>query len=67
MAYGPNFASIFTQAAEYVVRILAGARPGELPIQRPTKFELIINAKAASAIGLDLPPALLARADEVIE
>lgn len=67
MAYGPNFASIFTQAAEYVVRILAGARPGELPIQRPTKFELIINAKAASAIGLDLPSALLARADEVIE
>ena len=67
MAYGPDFPSIFAQAASYVGRILAGANPGELPIQRPTKFELVINIKTAKALGLDVPPSLLARADEVIE
>jgi putative ABC transport system substrate-binding protein len=67
MAYGPNFPSIFTQAAAYVARILAGANAGELPIQRPTKFELVINLKTATALGLDVPASLLARADEVIE
>jgi putative tryptophan/tyrosine transport system substrate-binding protein len=67
MAYGPNFSSIFTQAAAYVARILAGANPGELPIQRPTKFELVINLKTAKALGIDVPATLLARADEVIE
>jgi ABC-type uncharacterized transport system substrate-binding protein len=67
MAYGPNFPSIFTQAAGYVGRILAGAQPGELPIQRPTKFELVINLKTAKALGLTIPQTLLVRADEVIQ
>ena len=67
MAYGPDFPSIFAQAASYVGRILAGANPGELPIQRPTKFELVINLKTAKALGLNVPHSLLARADEVIE
>jgi putative ABC transport system substrate-binding protein len=67
MAYGPEFPSIFEQAAGYVARILAGANPAELPIQRPTKFELVINVKAAKALGLTIPERLLVRADEVIE
>ena len=67
MAYGPDFPSIFAQAASYVGRILAGANPGELPIQRPTEFKLVINLKTAKALGLSVPPQLLARADEVIE
>jgi putative ABC transport system substrate-binding protein len=67
MAYGPDFPSIFRQAAGYVSRILAGANSSELPIQRPTKFELVINAKTAQAISLTMPEALLIRADEVIE
>ena len=67
MAYGPDFPSIFAQAASYVGRILAGANPGELPIQRPTEFKLVINLKTAKALGLSVPPTLVARADEVIE
>jgi putative ABC transport system substrate-binding protein len=67
MAYGPDFPSIFRQAAGYVSRVLAGANPGELPIQRPIKFELVINVKTAQAVGLTMPEALLVRADEVIE
>jgi putative tryptophan/tyrosine transport system substrate-binding protein len=67
MAYGPDFPSIFRQAAGYVSRILEGAKPAELPIQRPTKFELVINTKTAQAIGLTMPEALLVRADQVIE
>ena len=67
MAYGPDFPAIYTQAAGYVARVLAGAKPGELPIQRPTKFELVINVKTAKALGLTIPPSLLTRADEVIE
>ena len=67
MAYGPDFPAIYTQAAGYVARILAGANPGDLPIQRPTKFQLVINLKTATALGLTLPPSLLTRADEVIE
>jgi putative ABC transport system substrate-binding protein len=67
MAYGPDFPSIYTRAAGYVARILADANPGELPIQRPTKFELIINLKTARGLGLSIPETLLVRADQVIE
>lgn len=67
MAYGPNFPSIYEQAATYVARILAGEHAGDLPIQRPIKFELGINLKTAEALGLSIPETLLIRADEVIE
>jgi ABC-type uncharacterized transport system substrate-binding protein len=67
MAYGPDFPSIFRQAAGYVGRVLEGAQPAELPIQRPTKFVLVVNTKTAQAIGLNMPEPLLVRADEVIE
>jgi len=67
MAYGPDFPAIYAQAAGYVARVLTGANPGELPIQRPTKFELVINLKTATALGLTIPETLLVRADEVIE
>jgi len=67
MAYTSNRLELFRRAAGYVERILKGARPADLPIQQPTKFELIINAKAGKMIGIDVPPILLARADEVIE
>jgi putative tryptophan/tyrosine transport system substrate-binding protein len=67
MAYGPNLASMFKQAASYISRILSGAKPSELPIERPSKFELLINLKTAKALGLDVPLQLQQRADEVIE
>jgi putative tryptophan/tyrosine transport system substrate-binding protein len=67
MAYGPNLASMFKQAASYVGRILSGANPGELPIERPTKFELVINLKTAKALGLEVPGQLQQLADELIE
>jgi putative tryptophan/tyrosine transport system substrate-binding protein len=67
MAYGPNLASMFKQAASYVGRILSGANPGELPIERPTKFELVINLKTAKALGLEVPGQLQQFADELIE
>jgi putative tryptophan/tyrosine transport system substrate-binding protein len=67
MCYGPNFASMFRRAAEYVDKILRGAKPADLPVQQPTKFDLIINLTTAKALGLNIPETFLVRADEVIE
>jgi putative ABC transport system substrate-binding protein len=67
MAYGPNFSELFQRAAIYVDRILDGSRPGDLPVEQPMRFELVINAKTAKFLDLDFPPSILLRADEVIQ
>ena len=67
MSYGPSFPALYRRAAEFVDKILRGAKPADIPVEQPTKFDLTINLKTAKAVGLTMPQLLLARAEEVIE
>ena len=67
MSYGPSYTERFQRAADYVDKILRGTKPGDIPVEQPTKFEIVVNLITAQALGLDVPPTLLARADEEIE
>jgi putative tryptophan/tyrosine transport system substrate-binding protein len=67
ISYGPNFPHLFRRTADYVDKILRGTKPGDIPVERPTKFDLVINNTTARAIGLKIPESFLLRADEVIE
>ena len=67
MSYGPNYPDLFRRAGEYVEKVLRGAMPADIPVEQPTKFDLVINLTTAKALGLDIPATLVARADAVIE
>jgi len=67
ISYGPNFPELWRRSAEYVDKILRGAKPADISVEHPTKFDLVINLKTAKALGLSIPPSLLSRADQIIE
>jgi putative ABC transport system substrate-binding protein len=67
MSYGPDRRQIYVRAAEYVEKVLKGAKPADLPVEQPTRFELVVNLKTAKTLDINVPPSILARADEVIE
>ena len=67
MSYGPSYVELFRRSADYVDKILRGTSPGDIPVEQPTKFELVINLKTAKALGLTVPETFLLRADEIIE